>query len=246
MSAGLAVVRSTHTYDLERLHRDVATAVSIQDFSEGAYGHCISLPDAAALDERFRSHPINLPFSRALDRCPYLREILDGFTAPKASFRLLRRTARSAYSLHDDKDKGAGVIRAQIPILTNDRSYLALGTDPAALDVFDRYPEVFRANREGDIWFDLATVERVWGEDLVLFQLEPGYLYYFDTDRVHTLINAGDTDRITLCVDLVLEAWLEGWMAEHVTVSVPPVRGPRSASVRWKWNALAHGLIVHE
>lgn len=38
--------------------------------------------------------------------------------------------------------------------------------------------------------------------------LEPGRLHYFDTTRVHTLVNPGPSQRITLSFDLVANAWL--------------------------------------
>jgi hypothetical protein len=45
-------------------------------------------------------------------------------------------------------------------------------------------------------------------------RLEPGRLYYFDTTRVHTLVNPGPGERITLSFDLVANQWLLGRFPE--------------------------------
>jgi hypothetical protein len=38
--------------------------------------------------------------------------------------------------------------------------------------------------------------------------LEPGRLHYFDTSRVHTLVNAGSGERLTLSFDLFANDWV--------------------------------------
>ena len=43
---------------------------------------------------------------------------------------------------------------------------------------------------------------------------------YFDTDRIHTLLNGGDKDRITLSIDLIRNDWLRTWMDEHFTAEL--------------------------
>jgi hypothetical protein len=244
--SGARVLCSPRRYDLARLAADAERAAARQGFDRGAYGHSISLPAAEQLDERFREHPNNLPFADALGACRSLREIFDELASPKASFRLLRRSPRSAYGLHDDRDKGVDVIRLQIPIVTNDLSFLVVSrTGAAELDVFAEMPEAFAPDAHGDIWFDMARLAAVWGDRLALFQLEPGRIYFFDTDRVHTLINAGDVPRVTLAVDLVLDDWLGSWMERELTEDVPALPNPGSPAIRWQWNALRHGLILN-
>jgi hypothetical protein len=244
--SGARVLRSPRRYDLARLAADAERAAAIQAFGRGAYGHAISLPAAEQLDERFRDHPNNHPFADVLGACPSLREVFEDLASPKASFRLLRRGPHSAYGLHDDKDKGVDVIRMQIPIVTNDLSFLVVARAEAAeLDVFAETPDAFAPDEHGDIWFDMDKLAAVWGDRLALFRLEPGRIYFFDTDRVHTLINAGDAPRVTLAVDLVLDDWLRSWMERELTEEVPACPNPRSPAIRWQWNALRHGLILN-
>jgi len=231
-------------YDVATLAREVAVARAVQDFEHGAYGHSISLPAAEQLDQLGRKHHNNLPFADVLERCPYMAQILAGFEAPKMSFRLLRRAAHSAYALHDDKDKGAHIVRLQIPIVTNERSFLFLPTDDLDLEVFQ--PFVRAANAETDLPFDLETLRRLCGSELRLFRLRPGRLYYFDTDRIHTLLNAGDQDRITLSIDLIRNDWLQAWMAKHFTRALEAYESEGAVPIRWNWNALRHGVIRNE
>ena len=228
-------------YDVAALTREVAIARAFQDFELGAYGHSISLPAARQLDERARQHHNNLPFADVLDRCPYLAEVLAGFEAPKMSYRLLRRAAGTAYALHDDKDKGAHIVRLQIPIVTNERSFLFLPTDALDLEIFEPFVRAAQAERE--LPFDLETLRRLCGSELRLFRLRPGRLYYFDTDRIHTLLNGGDQDRITLSIDLIGNGWLRTWMAEHFTARLEPYAAKGTDPIRWNWSALRHGVI---
>jgi phage terminase Nu1 subunit (DNA packaging protein) len=54
------VLKSLASYDLDALRAEVARARARQDFSEGLYGHCISLPAAHDLAPEYRSHHNNL------------------------------------------------------------------------------------------------------------------------------------------------------------------------------------------
>ena len=40
------------------------------------------------------------------------------------------------------------------------------------------------------------------------YQLEPGTMYHFDVTKIHTLFNEGDTDRVTLLIDVKVNDWL--------------------------------------
>ncbi len=245
-NGNIAVLRSAHDYDLERLRKEAARAMDLQGFDAGAYGHSISVPAAEQIDERFRAHTNNQPYADALGSCPYLAEIFNGFTAAKSSFRLLRRGPHSAYSLHDDKDKGVDVIRLQIPIITNDRAYLGVSRVPATkLDVFAEKKELFDPGENGEWWFDMAKAKAAWGDDLAFFQLLPGRLYFFDTNRVHTLINAGDAERVTLAIDLVLDEALARWIETELVEHEPEWPNSGSPEIRWRWDALRHGIITN-
>ena len=235
------LTRSKHGFDLQKLVSETSRARQILDFEQGPYGHAISLPSAADISEPFRGHQNNVPFSNALAECPYLSEIFHSFATEKAAFRLLRRAPKSAYAIHDDKDKGTRIRRFQIPILTNSQAWLLLAdhTDFAEFESV----AARAAESEGDIWFDLHRLDQILRGQFKLFLLEPSYIHYFDTDQFHTLINAGGHERIVLSIDLVLNDWLEQWMDTELTESVAADPVGRTANIQWQWNALRNGLI---
>ena len=72
---------------------------------------------------------------------------------------------------------------------------------------------------------------------------KPGFVNFFDTDQVHTLINGAEDERITLSFDLVVNEWLEEWMQTNLTHPVSPSPIEPTSSVAWKWNALRNGII---
>ena len=232
-------------YDVEALQQEVTRARAVQDFERGAYGHSISLPAAAQLD-RARARAPQQPALRGRPgplshhgADPGGLRCAQDVVPPAAADR-----AHSAYALHDDKDKGAHMVRLQIPIVTNQRSFLFLPTDALDLEVFQPYVRAAKADAE--LPFDLETLRRLCGSELRLFRLRPGRIYYFDTDRIHTLLNAGDQDRITLSIDLISNDWLRAWMAEHFTRELEPCAAQITEPIRWNWNALRHGVIRNE
>ncbi len=66
------------------------------------------------------------------------------------------------------------------------------------------------------------------------YHLETGALYYFDTTRVHSLVNSGAGERITLSFDLVANAWLvERFPAIRAEIGDDPIAPlPRPGGVR--------------
>ena len=239
------VLKGDQLFDVSTLAREVSIARGVQDFDQGVFGHAISLPAANQLAPEARNHHNNIPFADVLDRCPYMASILESFETPKMSFRLLRRGPETAYALHDDKDKGANVVRLQIPIVTNDRAFLILPTDDLDLDIFGSFAGD-GADANTEIPFDLSTLQRLCGSELRLFRLPRGHLYLFDTDRIHTMVNGGGEERITLSIDVFLNEWLRTWMKEHFTVEAEAFEYQGSEPIRWNWNALRHGVIRNE
>lgn len=237
------MLRGDVLYDLDALRGELLIARAIQSFEQGAFGHSISLPAARDLSETYRAHRNNVPLSGALERCPTLRGIFDSLAAEKASFRLLRRGPGSAYGLHDDRDKGAGVHRFQIPIITNPAAFLCVMREDAAEDaVAGRVAEILAG---GDLHFDYARFRSAFGDWFDLFCLPPGYLYCFDTNRLHTAINAGGEERIVLAIDLIENDWLEDWLEHHVCYPVAPTAAEDMPAASWEWHSLRHGLLVH-
>ena len=164
------VIRSKHRFDLQKLFGETSRAREILEFEQGPYGHSISLPSAGDVGEPFRDHHNNVPFSGALAECPCMREIFDSFATEKAAFRLLRRAPKSAYAIHDDKDKGRGICRFQVPIITNNQSWLLIADSDADFSEFESVA-ARAADWEDDIWFDLGQLDQILGGQFKLFSL---------------------------------------------------------------------------
>jgi hypothetical protein len=147
-----------------------------------------------------------------LERCPYFRRIFDGLECDKVSFRLLRRTAGSSYAWHTDKDKGPSVVRFQIPIVTNAESVLVV-TD---YDEFTEIQGMERRLSEAEAFDDYAMFKRFNQGRFREYVLEPGVLYYFDTNRFHNLLNRASAERVTLLVDCLDNDWLRRRYPEAV------------------------------
>jgi hypothetical protein len=197
-------LHSLDRYSVDRLREDLETAAAGWDWSLGAFGHALSLPTSEDIHPQAREHYNNLPYARVLDRCPYFRSIFDSFECEKASFRLLRRPPRTCYGWHTDRDKGPDVIRFQIPIVTNEQSWLVI-TD------FQRFEDMkgFEDRlSEADTFAAFERFKELNPGRFQLHALEPGALYYFNTRYFHTLVNEGSEERITLSLDAVANPWL--------------------------------------
>ena len=93
--------------------------------------------------------------------------------------------------------------------------------------------------------FDYPRLMQVFGEWLQAYPLDCGYFYRIAIDQVHSLVNGGSTDRITLCIDLVRNKWLDAWMSEHLNRDTVPLNSDALPVGQWDWNALRHGLLTH-
>jgi len=230
-----------HRYDLEvELHalvRETRRAVEGWDWSRGAYGHALSLPAQRQLHPTGRYRYENYPCVGVLGQLPAFQEVFDTLECEKTSFRLLRREPGSAYSWHTDRGKGQGIVRFQIPLISDDSSYL-LTTDYWQADEVRGSPSV-PVNGE-----DFDQFARANAGHYRRHQLEPGRLHYFDTSRVHTLVNAGSRERITLAFDLVVNDWLLARFPEvRAEVGDGPVKQPpRRGVLRSGLSAALTGL----
>jgi hypothetical protein len=237
------VMRGTEPYDVSAMQAEVEIARRVSEFDEGPYKNAISLPSVDQIYQPYKEHKNNVPFSAALDQCPYFKSIFDSFETEKAAFRLLRRLPQSAYAFHDDKDRGREIARFQIPINTSEHAFLLIAENEVDLRRFDTDSSGFKGDSNSDVWFNMEELHDACADDVELFYLEAGYVNYFDTDRVHTLINAELEERVTLSFDLVMNDWLVDWMKTHLTHVVSPSPIKRARAVTWKWNALRHGII---
>ncbi|MDH3281584.1 MAG: hypothetical protein OEQ18_10700, partial [Gammaproteobacteria bacterium] len=192
----------------------------------------------------YQSHRNNVPYADALRRCQHLRELFHEFRAEKTSFRLLRCRAGTAYSLHDDRDAGGDTVRIQLPVITNAAALLLVQKDGVVLEpVARRVADIAGGN--GSIPFDYQRLRDTFAEWFDAFYLGPGRFHLIDTNQVHTLINAGDTDRITLCIDLIRNTWVDCWLAENMTIKTPPLSLEKLPEGKWDWSALRHGVLCH-
>jgi hypothetical protein len=239
-----SVLASCHTYDVAPLVGEVAGVRSILNFGAGPYEHSISLPSSEDIHFDYRSHRNNVPFADALRHCRHLRELFHTFKAEKSSFRLLRRKAGTAYSLHDDRDVGGDIVRIQMPVITNEGALLLVQRDAISLEPVARRVADF-AGGYGSISFDYRRLRDTFGEWFDAFYLGAGRFHLIDTKKVHTLINAGDTDRVTLCIDLIRNNWVDNWLAENMTIETPPLSLDKLPEGEWNWDALRHGLLSH-
>ena len=193
-----------HRYDLgvslDGLREDARRVSEGWDWSRGAFGHALSLPSRRDLHPsgRYRYH--NYPCTGLLDRAPHLRAVFDALRCEKVSFRLLRREPASAYAWHTDQWKGHGVVRFQIPIVS-DADVFLVTTD------YDHEREVRGVGPvlTAETFETFATAN---AGHFARHSLTPGQLHYFDTTHVHTLVNPGPGERITLPFDLVANDWL--------------------------------------
>ena len=237
------VLRGEQLYDIARLSGEVEVARNLLEFDQGPYGNAVSLPAAEQMYEPYRTHRNNVPFSGALDQCPYMKSIFDGFQTEKAAFRLLRRLPHSAYAFHDDKDRGADIARFQIPINTSRDAFLLIANNGLDIERFDTDSSGFEGDENGDLWFDMAKLRDACSDAVELYYLEAGCVNYFDTDQVHTLINGSGEERVTLSFDLVVNDWLEKWMEANLAQRVSPSPIEPSGSGTWNWTALRNGVI---
>jgi hypothetical protein len=237
------VMRGTEAYDVETLRAEVERARQISDFDKGPYKNAISLPSEDQVYPPFKTHRNNVPFSGALEQLPYLKSIFNSFKTEKVAFRLLRRPPKGAYAFHDDKDRGRDIARFQIPINSSDDAFLLIATKDIDIKRFDTDGTGFKGDANGDVWFNAQQLYNACASDVELFYLDAGYVNYFETDQVHTLINASDRERITLSLDLLMNEWLENWMKTTLKQNVSPMPIIASPDVTWKWNALRNGII---
>jgi hypothetical protein len=241
----VSVLRTSQYYDIDALAADVASARRILDFGAGTYEHSISLPAEDDINAAHRTHRNNNPYAGALGACPLFAEIFNSFQADKACYRLLRRKAGTAYSLHDDKDVDVNLIRMQMPVVTNGSALLLVQKDGAELEPIARRVEEFVHDDDQPIMFDYTRYADVFGEWFDAFLLEPGYFHLIDPTRVHTLINAGNDERVTLCIDMLRNDWLDDWLAENMGQEVPALPAGSLPTGTWEWGSLRHGLLTH-
>jgi len=190
-------LRRGQKYKIEELNIDREFVEQRFKYEDGAFGHCISLPSLNDFKGVYKTAYNNVPQRGVLNHTPYFKEIYDSFKTEVTSFRLMRREANSSYGIHNDRDMGDDVVRFQIPIVQNNNCWLAITN----LEMEEDWTE--------ENSHDLRSFNKKFKPNFHNHKLEDGYIYTFDVTRNHSLFNEGDTDRITLLIDLKKNEWTE-------------------------------------
>jgi hypothetical protein len=180
-------------FDIDKINNDLKTIISLCKFENSSYGHSVPVMTEEMCPNSHKGFHNNWPFySHGMETIPYIFEIWEMFNefANVTGFRIMRKLPGTAYGIHNDTDAGT-IIRMQIPIQTNEDCWLA----------YTELKEIEEGWTEDNTYFK-KDLENRFGEDVTFHKLNPGYLYHFNTDNIHTLINEGDATRYTLLIDL--------------------------------------------
>jgi len=184
-------------YDLIKLENDLITAETHGKYEDGAFGHCISLPSVNNFNGIYKTAYQNEPCTDILSKTPYFQEIYNSFETEVTSFRLMRRKAGTSYGIHNDKDMGDDIVRFQIPIKTNNHCWFAI-TDE---ELEEEWTE--------ENSYTLYTFNKRFKPRFKNFRMIPAHIHTFNVRLNHTMFNDGDTDRITLLIDLKKNEWVD-------------------------------------
>lgn len=182
-----------HKFDVDKLNLDLQTILSLCKFEDSSYKHSVPVMTEQMCPNSHKGFHNNWPFyQHSMDTIPYFKHIWETLNDVSniTGFRIMRKLPHTAYGIHNDTDAGA-IIRMQIPIQTNDDSWLA----------YTELKEIEEGWTEDNTYFK-KDLEKRFGDDVSFYQLQPGYLYHFNTDNIHTLTNEGETTRYTLLIDL--------------------------------------------
>jgi hypothetical protein len=136
---------------------------------------------------------------------PAFNKLFDLLKSPVTAFRLIRRPPNSTYELHEDTDRGENVWRFQVPIRSGPAAVICL-SDKKSIPEIRSEVNAFTPSRF-KIRFTKHTIAT----------MEPGWLYAFNVDHVHTLHNGEATDRITLLIDAMLTKEGLVWWKNNAT-----------------------------
>lgn len=182
-----------HKFDVDKLSLDLQTILSLCKFEDSSYKHSVPVMTEQMCPNSHKGFHNNWPFyQHSMDTIPYFNHIWETLNdlSNITGFRIMRKLPHTAYGIHNDTDAGA-IIRMQIPIQTNDDSWLA----------YTELKEIEEGWTEDNTYYK-KDLENRFGNDVTFYQLQPGYLYHFNTDNIHTLTNEGETTRYTLLIDM--------------------------------------------
>lgn len=219
MNTGIRLFESKIDYNTDKLRDDLRKVESNFNYEDGYSGHSISILSKNKVSKTHRNYIQNLPFTNAIDSCPYFKKIYETFKTRFISMRLLRRKSSSSYKLHFDRQsKGVvdrqenlKIVRFQIPIVMNKYCHLCITS-------YTKFAEIGGRNSSNTRFknYEEFKSKHLFRDCSNCFFLKPGILYHFNTHQIHTLFNDGKTDRVTLAFDLVINSWLNTWMKDNL------------------------------
>jgi hypothetical protein len=180
-------------FDIKKLNLDLHTIITLCKFENSSYKHSVPVMTEEMCPDTHKGFHNNWPFySHSMDTIPYIHFIWKMFNdiSNVTGFRIMRKLPHTVYGIHNDTDAGT-IIRLQIPIETNDDCWLA----------YTELDEIEEGWTEDNSYFK-KDLENRFGSDVKFYQLLPGFLYHFNTNKIHTLTNEGDSTRYTLLIDL--------------------------------------------
>lgn len=183
-----------NTFNVEKLNKDLNTVILLCKFEDASYGHSIPVMTNQMCPNSHKGFHNNWPFySHGMETIPYIHELWRMFNeiSDVCGFRIMRKLPHTSYGIHNDTDAG-NIIRIQIPIQTNNNCWLA----------YTELDEIEEGWTEDNTYFK-KDIENRFGNDVKFYQMQSGYLYHFNTNKIHTLTNEGDTTRYTLLIDLL-------------------------------------------
>jgi hypothetical protein len=182
-------------FDIDKLLDDLNLIISLCKFEDSFHKHSISIMTKEMCPNSHKEFHNNLPFySYNPETIPYMNKLWKMFNevSDVCGFRIMRKLPHTSYGIHNDRDAGT-IIRLQIPIQTNDDCWLAC----------TKIDEIEEGWTEDNSYFK-KDLEKRFGGEIEFYQMLPGFLYHFNTNKIHTLTNEGDTIRYTLLIDLLL------------------------------------------
>jgi hypothetical protein len=182
------------SFDIEKLNLDLQTIISLCKFEDSSYGHSIPIMTEEMCPNSHKGFHNNWPFYlHPMETIPYIHSIWKMFNeiSDVCGFRIMRKLPHTSYGIHNDTDAGS-IIRLQIPIQTNDDCWLAC----TELD------EIEEGWTKDNTYFK-KDLENRFGKDVKFYKMISGFLYHFNTNKIHTLTNEGNDIRYTLLIDLL-------------------------------------------
>jgi hypothetical protein len=180
-------------FDIDKLNNDLNTIISLCKFQNSSYGHSVPVMTEDMCPNSHKGFHNNWPFYEYdMNTISYFYSIWKMFNkiTNVTGFRIMRKLPHTAYGIHNDTDAGT-IVRMQIPIQTNKDCWLA----------YTELKEIEEGWTDDNTYFK-KDLENRFGKDVTFYQLDPGYLYHFNTNNIHTLTNEGDSTRYTLLIDL--------------------------------------------